>query len=211
MKRFRIHYEQTGNLIYVSVLEMQKIWERTCRRAGFELVFSQGFHPQPKIQILLPLPLGFSGLDEKVDIWFQDGLDTDQIKQRLPSKMPEGISIKDIESVDLSEKSLVNRIEFADYLIEFFQDLKNNHANSLKEKISKLLNSNEIIRTRRGKQYDLRSLIEEMEYSYSKTAADQIKLKMLAKPGKTGRPDEVIRELGFDLTHCRIFRTKIYY
>ena len=121
MKRFRIHYEQTGNLIYVSVLEIQKIWERACRRAGFQLVFSQGFHPQPKIQILLPLPLGIFGLDEKVDIWFQENIKFDELKQGLSTKLPHGISIKQVEAINLSEKSLVNKIEYADYLIEFLK------------------------------------------------------------------------------------------
>ncbi len=195
----------------MSVLEIQKIWERACRRAGFQLVFSQGFHPQPKIQILLPLPLGIFGLDEKVDIWFQENIKFDELKQGLSTKLPHGISIKQVEAINLSEKSLVNKIEYADYLIEFFPDLLIPDSKNLEAKISTILESQEVIRTRRGKKYNLRSLIEDIQYVQSQHGRDQIYLKMLAKPGKTGRPDEVINELGFDLTQCKIYRTKIYY
>lgn len=50
MKRIRIHYAKTEGLRYTSNLDMQKVWERALRRAGLPLYYSQGFHPQPRIQ-----------------------------------------------------------------------------------------------------------------------------------------------------------------
>ncbi|MDP3186130.1 MAG: TIGR03936 family radical SAM-associated protein, partial [Anaerolineales bacterium] len=63
----RITFSKTGALRYTGHLDLQRIWERTARRAGLPLVYSQGFHPQPKIQIAAALPLGFSGRAELVD------------------------------------------------------------------------------------------------------------------------------------------------
>ena len=75
--RYRITFSKTGTLRYIGHLDLHKIWERTLRRAGLPLAYSQGFHPSPKIQLASALPLGFLGRAEVVDIWLNDsGEDT---------------------------------------------------------------------------------------------------------------------------------------
>ena len=81
--RFRISYKKNSSLRFTSALDVQRIWERTCRRASLNIKYSKGFHPQPRIQLGIPLPLGFMSLDEKVDIWIEDSLSLEEISVRL--------------------------------------------------------------------------------------------------------------------------------
>ena len=67
--RIRIVYSKADSLKYTGNLDLQKIWERLLRRANLPLAYSQGFHPQPRINQGCPLPLGFIGENEMVDIW----------------------------------------------------------------------------------------------------------------------------------------------
>ena len=57
--RLRLTFSKTGSLRYTGHLDLHTIWERTIRRAGLPLAYTQGFHPGPKIQIASALAAGF--------------------------------------------------------------------------------------------------------------------------------------------------------
>lgn len=206
--RVRIHFEKRGSLRYTGTLDVQKIWERSIRRSSLKLQYSQGFHPQPKIQIALPLPLGYIGCDEICDIWFHKEYLTDKMLNDIAPNLPDGLSIKSIEVINPHEKSLMNIVESADYCVYLLTDSAK--CKNLGKIIDKLMTSSELIRERNKKLYDLRKLILSMVIYCSKDENPQIHMRLSSKPGKTGRPDEVIKELGFDLADCLIERTNIY-
>ena len=58
--RIRITFVKQGALRYTGHLDLHKLWERAARRAELPLAYSQGFHPQPKMNMAAALPLGFS-------------------------------------------------------------------------------------------------------------------------------------------------------
>jgi radical SAM-linked protein len=43
---------------YTGHLDLYRTWERTLRRAGLPLAYSQGFKPHPRIVLACALPLG---------------------------------------------------------------------------------------------------------------------------------------------------------
>ena len=71
-RRIRIQFTKEGALRYISHLDLHSLMERSTRRAGLPLAYSQGFHPQPKIQLAAALALGFASTAELVDIWLND-------------------------------------------------------------------------------------------------------------------------------------------
>ena len=89
--RIRISYNKGPLIRFTSALDMQRIWERSFRRASIRVTYSKGFHPQPRIQLGIPLPLGFIGMDEKVDLWIEDSLSLEYIINRLERNLPEGL------------------------------------------------------------------------------------------------------------------------
>jgi hypothetical protein len=66
--------------------------------------------------------------------------------------------------------------------------------------------SESIVRTRRGKQYDLRPLIEDLGW-----LDDKIVMKLAAREGATGRPEEVLDVLGIAFEETRIERTRLIF
>ncbi|MCD6449452.1 MAG: DUF2344 domain-containing protein, partial [Thermotogaceae bacterium] len=56
--RVVIKYKKTGMSRFLSPLETHKAIERNLRRAKIPLVFSQGFHPTPKISYLDSIATG---------------------------------------------------------------------------------------------------------------------------------------------------------
>ena len=207
--RIRISYNKDSLIRFTSALDMHRIWERSCRRASIKVTYSKGFHPQPRIQLGIPLPLGFIGLDEKVDIWIEDSLSLKDISKRLERNLPVGLGISFIQEIDVSEKALSSRIQFSDYRVYL---LKNSFSQqAVKNKIINLLNNKEIIRKKRnGKKYDLRPLILTIEFNIENQDKPYVFIRLLSQPNKTGRADEVMFSMGYSITDFMVERIGSY-
>jgi radical SAM-linked protein len=202
MQRIRISYEKGRELQYTGNLDMHKVWERTFRRAHLPLAYSQGFHPQPKIQQAAPLPLGFTSKAENLDVWMDTDEPVDSIAKILVKTAQPGITIRNVAVIPLTEEALPNQVTAAFYTVSLDEPLD---LTGLQEKIAKLLSSQTIERERRGKKYDLRPLIQQLSLMEGKTLSLQMELTSL--PGATGRPEEVLEELGIDPYSVDIERT----
>jgi hypothetical protein len=75
--------------------------------------------------------------------------------------------------------------------------------------IKLLLSQGKIIRTRRKKTYDLRPLILSLEVRPLEDGDIGLWMHLLAKPGATGRPDEVLDEMGYQNTEYLVRRIKL--
>ncbi|MFO3797390.1 MAG: TIGR03936 family radical SAM-associated protein, partial [Anaerolineales bacterium] len=115
--RLRILFAKQGPLRYVGHLDLQKIWERTIRRAGLPLAYSQGFHPQARLQIASALPLGFTSRAEIIDIFLTRPIELASLKERLQAASPSGLEILEIKEVEMNEPSLQSQLRAAEYAI----------------------------------------------------------------------------------------------
>lgn len=204
MQRVRIFYQKGPELQYTGNLDMHKVWERTFRRAKLPLAYSQGFHPQPKIQQAAPLPLGFTSNAEIVDIWLDTEDPIVSITQKLVRTSQPGLSIDRVQPVELFSEALPNLVHAVAYRIDF--DEKPNLI-ELSQKITDLLMKPTLERERRGKKHDLRPLIERLELTQLPDIFMFMQLTSL--PSATGRPEEVLEELGIDPFSVDINRTAI--
>ena len=149
MYRYRIHYQKLDAIKYTSNLDLYKVWERSCRRAGLPLVYSQGFHPQPKINLACPLPLGITSTVEIVDIWLSDQLDLETIIGKLENAVPPGIKVQNVELAVTTEPAIQTTILSARYHAIF---TANYDSDRLAMNINSVMEQVEIIRLRRTKQ-----------------------------------------------------------
>jgi radical SAM-linked protein len=188
---------------YTSHLDLYRAWERLLRRAGVHLVFSQGYNPRPKLQLAAPLPLGITSRAEIIDFWLsEDPNDLDQFKSRLLATQPPGIEIETVESIDPSAPPLQKKVSAAGYQVTLLDQVP-----QLDQRIEKLLASEELIRRRRDKSYDLRPLIKDLGIAGEGPGLLQMLLN--AQEGSTGRPEEVLLALEIQPENTRIERTKL--
>ncbi|HLE27799.1 MAG TPA: TIGR03936 family radical SAM-associated protein, partial [Anaerolineales bacterium] len=71
MQRLRLTFAKTAAMKFSGHLDLHKTWERTLRRARLPLAYSQGFNPQPRLQLASALPLGFTSECEVLDAWME--------------------------------------------------------------------------------------------------------------------------------------------
>lgn len=204
-RRIRITFAKTGPLRYIGHLDLHKLWERAARRAGVSLAYSQGFHPQPKIQLASALPLGFSSRCEVADLWVEDEPNPD-LPNELQAALPSGIVIQNILEVEERAPALQTQVTAAEFDVTLLDEVD---TDALTRRLSAVIEAASIPRERRGKPYDLRPLIESLAFSAS--PAPSLYMRLTAREGATGRPEEVLAELGLAVENVRIERTKLIF
>lgn len=201
--RLRITYAKTGSLRYTGHLDLHRVWERTVRRAGLPLAYTQGFHPGPRLSIASALPLGFVGRAEIMDIWLKEEDDPSghPYKDLLQSAAPPGLILLSVVKVDDHLPALQTQIESAEYQVTL---LEAGLGSGLEQRIADLLAAASLPRERRGKPYDLRPLILAL-------ACQGLSLQMTlsAREGATGRPEEVLDVLGILAEDTHIERVRL--
>lgn len=196
MLRFRIYYQKTEISRFTGMLDVQKIWERWLRRANVSLAYSQGFHPQPRLQQAAPLPLGFISDAEIIDVWLETDISLEGFLHSLNQNRPPGFEPTQIEIIDLTSPAIQTLVDSIEYLVF---SLSMVDLDGIENKIDQMVKSNSVERERRGKIYDLRPLIISMSV-IKEGKSKIIKMHLAAREGATGRPDEVIAALGYDPT-----------
>ena len=63
----RLLFEKTGNSVWISHLDLMRLFQRAFKRAGLPLTHSGGFTPRPQVSIALPLSVGVESQCELLD------------------------------------------------------------------------------------------------------------------------------------------------
>ena len=89
----KVLFTKRKELIFISHLDVVRLFIRTFRRANLPILFTQGYHPRPKISFKRALPLGVKGKREEMIIRLTERMDLKALKKKLNSFLPKGIQI----------------------------------------------------------------------------------------------------------------------
>jgi radical SAM-linked protein len=202
--RIRITFIKQGALRYTGHLDLHRLWERAARRAELPLAYSQGFHPQPKMNIAAALPLGFSSRCEVMDMRLKHDIPLEDLPTRLNATLPSGLQVLGVQQVDERAPALQTQVASAEYEVSLTETLD---PIELERRIDSVIESKTIPRERRGKMYDLRPLLEELQ----RLPDGKIFMRLEAREGATGRPEEVLDMLDIPFEGTRIERTRLIF
>lgn len=206
--RVRITFTKQGALRYIGHLDLHRVWERALRRAALPLSYSQGFHPQPKISLAAALPLGFSSRSEVLDVRLNEDIATEDISARLKDNLPPDIKVLDVQTVDERLPAMQTLVLSAAYDVHLTEPID---GSELKRRVEALMNTESLIRERRGKTYDLRPLIELLSIITQSDGKAWLKMTLAAREGATGRPEEVLAALEIEPETAKVERTRLIF
>lgn len=93
----RALFEKTGNAVYISHLDLMRLFQRAFKRAGLNLTHTQGFNPRPSVSIALPLSVGVESACELLDFdLYGEPIPGDQIRDRLNAALVAGVRVKEV-------------------------------------------------------------------------------------------------------------------
>ncbi len=187
---------------YVGHLDLHRSWERTFRRSCLPLEYSQGFHPQPHLNLACALPVGFTSQCELLDAWLEQDMSLIEVREALQSTLPPGLEILNLENIDLHAPALQTQVLSAVYSIHFLDDVPD-----LSDRLQRIISAEHLHRLRRNKPYDLRLLIEQACLVPPDVAGrSSMRVQLAARDGATGRPEELLAEMGLKFQDSHVHR-----
>ncbi len=93
----RLLFEKTGNAVWISHLDLMRLFQRAFQRAGLALKHTQGYNPRPSVSIALPLSVGIQSHCELLDFDL-DGqtVANGEIMERLNKALVAGVRVLDV-------------------------------------------------------------------------------------------------------------------
>ncbi len=90
----RALFEKTGKAVWISHLDLMRVFQRAFKRAWLPLTHTQGFNPRPSVSIAMPLSVGVHSHCELLDFEL-DGVNVpcDEICRRLNEALVEGVRV----------------------------------------------------------------------------------------------------------------------
>jgi len=206
--RVRITFSKTEAMRFTGTIDLHRTLERIMRRARLPVRYSQGFTPRPKLNLANPLPLGYTGEVEMAEFWLDETLPLEEIAARFREASSPGVVLHGLEPVDEGQPKLQTLVKSVEYLVTLLDP----PPEDIRGRVAALLQAQALPRARRGKPYDLRPLVLRLALvAETPDGCARLQMELLAQEGATGRPDEVLRQLGVDPLAIRCTRTAIHF
>lgn len=142
----RLLFEKVGNSVWISHLDLMRLFQRAFKRSGLLLSHTQGFNPRPSVSIALPLSVGIESECELLDFDL-DGqtVSNEEIKERLNRALVKGIRVLDV----YDDGKKIGKLAFMDCAVRLEYD--RGVPEGAVEKITELFGRDEIIVDKKSK------------------------------------------------------------
>ena len=173
----RLLFQKQGVAIYISHLDLMRVFQRAFKRAGLNLKHTQGFSPRAMVSIALPLSLGSGSVCEILDFELvgQEELSCEQIREKLNKALPEGVRVRECYESDRKVKHLTH-LDVAIFL-EYDAGVPAGAA----EAIAELFGRESLIVTKRGKNGPVDQDIIPMIFDLKATQISGRELELTAR------------------------------
>ena len=155
-KVVRIKFCKTGNLQFISHLDLQRTFHRIRVRAGIPMWYTKGFNPHAKLVFGAPLSVGCESMCEMADLRIERKITFEEIKNQLNAQLTDEMYVLDV----YKPESKFADIAYADYTIKISSHMV---CEELKDKVTSLFASpvTMIKRTKSGeKEVDITKFIK---------------------------------------------------
>ena len=187
-------------------------WLRTLRRAQVPLVYSQGFHPHPKVAFSSARPVAEASFGEYMDITLNRRVDPAELSDKLAKLVPHGFRVFGVKEVPLKTPSLMSAVAGMDYVV-----IVDGKPDVWEPPVVGLLVRDVIEVTRRTKrknrrkrpptrQVDIRPNIETISVEPAGEQQSIIRVKLRTVDGRGAKIREVLEAMGCDFSQAQTVR-----
>ena len=142
----RLLFEKTGNAIYISHLDLMRLFQRAFMRAGLALKHTQGFNPRPSVSIAMPLSLGVESRCELLDFELDgEAVANEEICSRLNENLVRGVKVLSV----YDEGAKIKHLAYLECNVDLEYD--NGISEEGIEAIRNLFTRDEVVVEKKGK------------------------------------------------------------
>lgn len=119
MIKLRMKVSKGEAIRYISHLDYSRAIERSLRRAGLPVAYSEGFNPHMKLAFASALAVGTTSAAEYLDVELSADITPDEFMSRLGPQLPAGIEIRAAQKIppETKTKALMAIVNLATYVI----------------------------------------------------------------------------------------------
>ena len=214
--RLRVRFAKTGEMALLSHLDLVRMLERALRRSQLPVSFTGGFHPLPRLQLALALPLGAEADSDWLDLSFTEVVQPEQLMDRLAPLLPEGFALLEAHGVPVKSPALSQMLQSAHWRL----CLQPSGADPLpaerrcQEALGELLGAEalpleELDRQGRRRRRDLRPLLLDLHWHHWSPQRLELGLETLLQAnGRSLKPDQ-LRQLLSQRLGCELQQTQL--
>ena len=214
--RLRVRFAKTGEMALLSHLDLVRMLERALRRSQLPVSFTGGFHPLPRLQLALALPLGAEADSDWLDLSFTEVVQPEQLMDRLAPLLPQGFSLLEAHGVPVKSPALSQMLQSAHWRL----CLEPSGADRLpaerrcQEALGELLGAEalpleELDRQGRRRRRDLRPLLLDLHWHHWSPQQLELGLETLVQAnGRSLKPDQ-LRQLLAQRLGCELQQTQL--
>ena len=93
----RVIFSKTGDMRFISHLDLVRMFQRASRRAGLPVTVTQGFSPHLKISIQKALKLGVESSSEEATFYLDRQVAPEDFACSMNAQLPDGVRIVSAE------------------------------------------------------------------------------------------------------------------
>ena len=184
--RLRIKFTKTGQMRYISHLDMMRYFQKALRRADVDVAMSEGFSPHMLMSFALPLSLGMTSVGEYFDLDVNSVESTRKLQEDLNRQTGEDVRVLYAGEIpqDKAHKCMA-QVEAADYTVKVVlqdQSLLDTESEQVKRALESFLSQQEIMITKKTKKKEAQVNIRPFIFSFT---ADEEGLHLRLKAGST--------------------------
>lgn len=190
--KLRLIYSKAGLIRFTSHRDLMRIFFRAFSRIKLPIRYSEGYSPHPRVTFCPPLKVGMEGLNEIMEIYLTELVETEEIILSLNKVLPGGMRIEGAFLPPENLTSLGKLIRAAEYRVflsdpvrvtdqdigEFMESAEVNVEYKKPDKIK-------IINVRRGVEH----------LKFTDLTGERASLRMLLSLETNNRPYEVLSAL----------------
>ena len=104
----RLLFEKKGDAVWISHLDLMRVFQRAFRRAGFLLKHTGGFNQHAYVSLALPLSVGTESCCEIMDFELEEPFAAEELQTRLNAALPAGIRVLEVYESTCKLKELTH-------------------------------------------------------------------------------------------------------
>lgn len=99
-QKLKAVFSKTGDMRFISHLDLIRMFQRASRRAGLPVVVTRGYTPRLKISITKALKLGLESSNEEAIFYMDEDVKPEIFIKSINGKLPNGLKIEKAERLE---------------------------------------------------------------------------------------------------------------
>ncbi|MBI4734191.1 MAG: DUF2344 domain-containing protein [Rubrobacteridae bacterium] len=205
MAKLLVNYGKTGELKYLSHLELLRAFERSFRRAKLDILRSGGFNPRPKISYGSALSVGVASTAEYMTLDLAVEYEPNEVIKNISAVLPEGLSVYKAKYIHAKIQSIMSAVQSQKYSIK---TVNNPDHDSIIAAINDIITEERLLVIHKDKEkwVDTKRAILDFRIAHDDCVTDRkhIEFEMLLSIGDHDaiRP-EILMGMLFDRLSCK--------